>query len=395
MLWDWRFLGYPLKSYAYLLGVAFAAFVGYFVILRLLESRWLSGLREKHPEFYESLVKLARTPLKLLLFTLVFWAAVQIFEPRTISEEVRKLIDGVLVGLVAITVLYFTLRFIDTGVAFFKVRVEQTESKLDDTLLHVARLTLRTFAVIVIALLTLENLGIEIAGLLAGLGIAGLAVALAARPTLENVFGAVTIFLDRPFTIGDAVSLEGFTGKIEAIGLRSTRLRTFDGTLVTLPNSVVANAKIDNWDARPTRRTNFTIGVTYDTSYEKLKRAVEILREVMARHPGTAQYRAYFNSFGDYSLNILVNHWCKYLDYEQYLKCLEEILFEIKKRFEEEGIEFAFPSQTLYLVPEKPFELLSADAFTPERAKALAAHSTVTPEPPSPQAQSPAEPEES
>lgn len=362
MPWDLRVLGYPLQSYAYLLGVAFAAFVGYFVILRLLESRWLSRMRETQPDFYESLVKLTRTPLKLLLFTLVFWAAVQIFQPRTISPEVRQLIDSLLVGLIALTALYFTLRLIDTGVAFFKARVERTESKLDDTLLHVARLTLRTFAVIVIVLLTLENLGIEIAGLLAGLGIAGLAVALAARPTLENIFGAVTLFLDRPFTIGDAVSVEGFTGNIEAIGLRSTRLRTFDGTLVTFPNSLIANAKIDNLDARPTRRTNFTIGVTYDTSYEKLKRAVEILREVMANHPGTAQYRAYFNSYGDFSLNILVHHWCKYLDYEQYLQCIEEMLFEIKRRFEEEGIEFAFPTQTLHLIPERPVEVLTVDA---------------------------------
>ncbi len=384
--------GNPLSDYLTLLGVAFAAFLSYFLILRLLESRWLKRLHEERPEVYESLVKLARLPLKLLLFTLVFWTGLELLVD---NETLREVLGKLLIVLVALTALYLVLRLIDVGVAYFKAHVEKTETKLDDTLLQVARLALRTFAVIVIVLIALDNLGIEIAGLLASLGIAGLAVALAARPTLENVFGAVTIFLDRPFTIGDAVSLEGFTGKIEAIGLRSTRLRTFDGTLVTLPNSVVANAKIDNWDARPTRRTNFTIGVTYDTSYEKLKRAVEILREVMARHPGTAQYRAYFNSFGDYSLNILVNHWCKYLDYEQYLKCLEEILFEIKKRFEEEGIEFAFPSQTLYLVPEKPFELLSADAFTPERAKALAAHSTVTPEPPSPQAQSPAEPEES
>ncbi len=371
-------LGNPLSAYLALLGIAFAAFLGYFFILRLLESRWLKKLQEEQKEFYESLVILTRTPLRLLLLTLVFWAGLQLF---TINPTLKDFLEKILIALIAITALYFTLRLIDTGVAYFKSRVEKTESKLDDTLLYVARLTLRTFAVVVIVLLALDNLGIEIAGLLAGLGIAGLAVALAAQQTLANIFGAITIFLDRPFRIGDAVSMEGFTGKIEAIGLRSTRLRTFDGTLVTLPNSIVANAKIDNWDARPTRRTNFTIGVTYDTSYEKLKRAVEILREVMANHPGTAQYRAYFNSYGDYSLNILVNHWCKYLDYEQYLQCIEEILFEIKKRFEEEGIEFAFPSQTLYVVPEKPFEILASDAIQEDRLRELAARSTVEPKP--------------
>jgi len=354
-----KILGNPISSYLGVLLAAFVAFGGYFLILRLLESRWLQRFREDRKEFYESLVNLARMPLKLLLVTVVFWVGVQVF---TLQEGLKLVLNKALAALVAITALYFTLRLIDVVVAYFKARVEQTVSKLDDTLLHVARITLRTFAVIVIVLLALDNLGMDITSLVAGLGIAGLAVALAAQQTLSNVFGAITLFLDRPFRIGDAVSVEGFTGNIESIGLRSTRLRTFDGTLVTLPNSVIANAKIDNWDARPTRRTNFTIGVTYDTSYEKLQKAVQILREVMAQHPGTANYRAYFNSYGDYSLNILVNHWCKYLDYEQYLKCLEEINFEIKRRFEEEGIEFAFPTQTVYMIPQGPLPDLKQPA---------------------------------
>jgi MscS family membrane protein len=322
--WKIELLGIDFAPFIVLLGATFLSYASYFVILRLLESRLLRSLSEEKREFREALVNLARTPLKLLLFTLVFWIATQIFE---VPEAMQGLVHGLVVVLVGVAVLYFLLRLIDTLIAYFRPKVARTESKMDDNLLHIARVTLRAFTVIVIALVVLQNLKIDITGLVAGLGIAGLAVALAAQETLANIFGAVTLFIDRPFRVGDAVSVEGYTGSIEDIGLRSTRLRTFDGTLVTFPNSVIANAKIDNWDARPTRRTNFTIGVTYDTSYEKLQKAVQILRDVMASHPGTAQHRAYFNSYGDYSLNILVNHWCKYLDYEEYLRCLEEINF--------------------------------------------------------------------
>jgi MscS family membrane protein len=156
--------------------------------------------------------------------------------------------------------------------------------------------------------------------------------------------------VDRPFQIGDELSVGDAAGSIEGIGLRSTRIRTYEGTLVTIPNSAVVNAQINNLQARPTRRTTFTIGVTYDTSSEKLKRAVSILRDVMAEHPGTENSRAHFKSYGESALILDVAHWCKYLDYSKYLACIEEINFEIKRRFEEEGIEMAYPTQTVHLV---------------------------------------------
>jgi MscS family membrane protein len=351
--------GIDLFPFIALLAIIFVTYASYFVILKLLESRLLREVPEEQREFRESLVKLARTPLKLVLFTFVVWIGTQLFE---IPDAIQSLVRALVIILVGVATLYFLLRLIDTLVAYFKPKVARTESKMDDNLLHVARVTMRAFTVIVLVLVVLQNLNIDITGLVAGLGIAGLAVALAAQETLSNIFGAVTIFVDRPFRVGDAVKVEGFTGSIEDIGLRSTRLRTFDGTLVTLPNSVIAKANIDNLSLRPTRRTNFTIGVTYDTSSEKLQRAVEILRDVLGSHPGTAQYRAYFNSYGDFSLNILVQHWCQYLDYEEYLKCIEEINFDIKRRFEDEGIEFAFPSQTLYVIPEKPLEIVSGSS---------------------------------
>lgn len=358
------FLENPIASYLILLSALLAAYVGYLLCMKILESRWLQQATSDQKEFYESVMKLARNPLKLILVTGVTWLGVGIFN---IPAEAEQVIQNLLLALVALTVSYVLLKLTDVLIAYLRPKVAHTGSRLDDQLLPILSKTLKAFIVVVTLLLVIQNWGYNITSLLAGLGLGGLAVALAAQQSLSNVFGAIAILIDRPFQAGDIVNVEGVSGTVESIGFRSTRLRTFDGTLVIFPNSLLANVKVDNWQARPTRRTNFTIGVTYNTGYEKLQQAVQILRDVMNDHPGTAQCRAFFNSYGDYALNILVHHWCKYLDYDEYSRCLEEMNFEIKRRFEEAEIEFAFPTQTLYLRSEEASRGLGALANTSGR----------------------------
>ena len=192
----------------------------------------------------------------------------------------------------------------------------------------------------------------NVASILAGLGIGGLAVALAAKDTLSNIFGSVAIFIDRPFVVGERVVFGEFDGTVEAIGMRSTKIRTLDGTLVSVPNSLVANSAVNNVARRTTIKNLYTIGVTYDTSYDKLEKALEILREIFKNHPSTDNYWVYFKEFGAHSLNILVIHWCKHTNYQEFLQATEEINLQIKRQFEQRAIEFAFPTQTLYLHPE-------------------------------------------
>jgi MscS family membrane protein len=267
-----------------------------------------------------------------------------------LPEAFARIASHLLLALLTATVAFVLVKLVDVFIAFLRPRIAESESRLDDQLLPVLSGSLKAFILVIVGVLILQNSGYNISGLLAGLGLGGLAVALALQPTLANVFAAVTIFVDRPFQIGDELSVGDAAGSIEGIGLRSTRIRTYEGTLVTIPNSAVVNAQINNLQARPTRRTTFTIGVTYDTSSEKLKRAVSILRDVMAEHPGTENSRAHFKSYGESALILDVAHWCKYLDYSKYLACIEEINFEIKRRFEEEGIEMAYPTQTVHLV---------------------------------------------
>ncbi len=278
---------------------------------------------------------------------LVVWGAFRLF---VLPPAIEVAIDRLFLALLTIFILYLLTRVVDLWVTVLKQRAARTESALDDQLVPILGKSIKWFIWIIGALLFLQNvLNYNISSLIAGLGIGGLAIGLAAQDTIANVFGAVMIFVDRPFKVGDAISLAGYEGAVESIGLRSTRIRTWDGTLVTIPNRTVAAANITNLTARPMRRTTFTIGLVYNTSTEQLEHALAILREIMGKHPSTGQYRAYFNQFGDFSLNILVQHWCKFMDYEAYLKAIEEINLEIKRRFETAGLEFAFPTQTIEL----------------------------------------------
>ncbi|MCK4402112.1 mechanosensitive ion channel family protein, partial [bacterium] len=195
----------------------------------------------------------------------------------------------------------------------------------------------------------LDNMHYDIKSILVSMGIGGVAIALAAKDSIANFFGALTIFIDKPFQIGDRVQIEGYDGPVESVGLRSTKIRTLDGTLVTVPNGKVAESIINNIQKRKSIKNMYTIGVTYDTSYEKLEKALDILRNVLKNHASTVKYWVYFKEYADYSLNVLVVHWCKYTKYQEFLQATEEINLEIKKQFEENQIEFAFPTQSIYL----------------------------------------------
>ena len=238
----------------------------------------------------------------------------------------------------------------------------RTHTQLDDQLVPLIRRTLHVFVIIVVLLFIAQNIfHWNIASLLAGLGLGGLAFALAAQDALKNLFGSVTIFADRPFALGDRVKIGQHEGFIEQVGFRSTRLRTFPGHLVTLPNSVVASTAVENVSSRPSIRRVLNATVTYDTPPDKMARAVEIVRDMLqARsdhfppdHPG----RVYFSDFNAASLNIVIYYWFTPPDWWEYNAFSHDFNMELLRRFNDEGIEFAFPTQTLYLKQDSEFTL--------------------------------------
>ena len=169
---------------------------------------------------------------------------------------------------------------------------------------------------------------------------------------MANLFGAVAIFLDKPFHLGDRIKVEGVDGMVESIGLRSTRVRNLDGHHVTIPNKLMGNAIITNITRRPAIKTEMNLGLTCDTPAEKVRRATVLLGEIFRANAKTADLIISFNKFGDSSLNILVVHTWDGTDVKQHFAEMQEMNFQIKQRFEAEKIEMAFPSQTVYLKTE-------------------------------------------
>lgn len=356
-------LGNEIWRYGVILIVIAIAVLIYWIVSRFLNSladRPLSSMAQK---LYQQTTTLTKRPLKFVLLTGIVWMILRLLH---LPEEVRTVGNYILMVLASVAFIYLAIKLVNVIFVYLQVKAEKTKSRLDDQLIPLIGKGVKIFIWIVGVLLVIQNIGINVTGLIAGLGIGGLALALAAQDTLSNLFGATTLFVDHPFCVGDIVRMEGYVGTVETIGMRSTRIRTFDGTLVTIPNKAAATAVIENIDARLQRRTNFQIGVTYDTSYDKLKQALEILRNIMREHPATGQSRAYFNQFGDFSLNILVHHWCIHLEFEKYLQTLEEINLEIKRQFDEADIEFAFPTQTIHLPAAERLSNAAIEWSSPE-----------------------------
>ena len=213
-------------------------------------------------------------------------------------------------------------------------------------------------------LVTSQNLGMNVTGLLASLSIGGLAVGLAAQDTLSNLFGAVAIFADKPFRVGDRILLDSIDGTVEAIGLRSTRVRNQDGYLVSIPNKNMAGANIVNVSKRPNIKTVMNIGLTYDTPSPHIERAMHIIEQIYRPHPKTADLLVSFNKFESSSLNILVVHWWNSTDFKEYLLGFQKLNLELKRQFDEMGINFAFPSQTVYLRQDSQWRVADANGET-------------------------------
>ena len=261
----------------------------------------------------------------------------------------------------AFAVLWFIYRLVDVIDARIRSWVATTESTIDDIVAPLVGKTLRIFIIIIGGIIILQNLtGLKIGPRLASLGIGGLAVALAARDSIANFFGTLTILFDKPFQVGERIVIDNYDGVVESVGFRSSRIRTLTGHLVSIPNEKVVNSTSENIARRPFIRWLTNIGIPYDTSPEKAEQAVQIIRETLENHEGMKEEfppRVYFNGFNDWSLNILVIAWYHPPNYWDYQAWLQKTCLEIMRRFEAEGIDFAFPTQTVYVANDDKRQL--------------------------------------
>jgi MscS family membrane protein len=265
----------------------------------------------------------------------------------------QLILSNGLIIVMACSVTYVILKIIDLLLGVWREKIVSVQDKaFAEQLFPLLRKTAKIGIVIAATLITAENLHVEIKSLLAGLSVGGLALGLAAQDTVANLFGAVAIFLDKPFHIGDRIKVETVDGTVEGIGLRSTRIRNLEGHHVTVPNKLMGNAIITNITRRPMIKTEMNLGLTYDTPTEKVKRATVILEEIFRANPKTADLIISFNKFADSALNIFVVHVWNGTDAKTHFAEMQAINLAIKQQFDAEKIEFAFPSQTVYLKTE-------------------------------------------
>jgi MscS family membrane protein len=233
-------------------------------------------------------------------------------------------------------------------------------SKLDDMLVPIVTASLR-LTVVVLALVQIATIlsNKPVTSVIAGLGVGGLAVGLAAQDTIKNFFGSLMIFSDRPFELGEEIKVGDIGGKVEAVGFRSTRLRTDDGFLVTIPNGDLAGKTIVNISKRNNLGRQFNLGLAQDLAPEKIERAVAIVREVLLDHEGSqtgSPPRVFFNEFAPNALNLSVAYWYYPPDWWRFVAFNERVNFEILRRFAAEGIALASAAQTLRIEQSGPGE---------------------------------------
>jgi len=360
-LQHWMLLGIPASRWLAAILILFVTVVGRQWLLTLFERITRGIAARTETQLDNLLLEAAEKPAGWLLYTLGILSTLHVLAPPVDVFPLMPLVDRVGRVLTLTISAWFLWRLIDGLAAYLRARAAQTESSLDDQLVPFVSKTLKIFTVITAVLVVAQNLGYSISGLIASLGIGGIAVAMAARDTIANVFGSIMILVDRPFSIGDWIKTADFQGVVEEIGFRSTRIRTFEQTLVNVPNSLLANMVVDNVDARSKRRIKMRIGLTYSTTPEKMQQAIDGIEAILNQHPGVDQQfkMVKFDDFADSSLSIFLYYFSASKDWATYLQVRQEVNMQIMQLLESLDLDFAFPSRSIYLETPEPSAPLS------------------------------------
>jgi small-conductance mechanosensitive channel len=326
-------------------GVAFAVAFSVLYFLRRLVTRRFAGVARRTTNAFDDLaLQLAhRTRIYFLL------AVALIIGARFI--ELRPRINELLDKVVALVVLLQAARWATGVVAFYVGRhIEQRRGTADAANAWAARMigfgaNVAVWAIILVAVL--DNLGFDVTTLVTGLGIGGIAVALAVQNVLGDIFAALAIVLDKPFVVGDFITVDNFSGTVEQIGLKTTRLRSLSGEQIIFANAELLKGRIRNYKRLYERRNVFTLDVTYDTPRDVLARIPAMIREIVEAQTPVRFDRSHFSAYTDSALRFETVYYVLDPDYNRHMDIQQAILLAVLERFEREGIEFAFPTRTV------------------------------------------------
>jgi small-conductance mechanosensitive channel len=331
--------------------VAFAVSCGCAVLVLLLR-RLARGQYARFAATDQN--ELLEVPLQVISKTAALFAWIVALVAGLSTLELPTKLDRVLVSALTIALFVQLGLWVTTaGVALLERR---RRSALENDRAAVGSLGIIGFVLRVavwafVLLLTLDNLGIDVTALVAGLGVGGIAVALAVQNVLQDLFASLSITLDKPFVIGDFLILGDFMGSVEHIGIKSVRLRSLSGEQIILANTDLLKSRVRNYGRMSERRVVFTLGVTYETPRERLRKIPESIRAIVEAEEGTRFDRSHFAKYADFSLDFETVYYVLSADYNRYMDIQQRINFAIHEAFERDAIEFAYPTRKLWLAP--------------------------------------------
>lgn len=353
--------------------VLFALILIFGLLLKRVFSKLLSKLLFKlfgrfgHQTDPKVFVALLIRPIGLLLFLSILYLAInqlsyplhEVIFTREITVDkvvshfevtVIHMIDKIFLFFFIVALFWILLRIIDFVAHVFMYKASLTESKSDDQMVPFAKELSKILTIILGVFVVMGAVfDLNVATIIAGLGIGGIAVALAAQDTLQNLLGSFTIFADKPFVVGDLVKVDKYEGTVEKVGFRSTLLRTLDKTMVIIPNKKMTDSPVENLTLRNLRRMKFNVALKYDTPAATMLKICKEIEEYVNQHHATSNDTlATFDSFGDFSLNLQVLYFIEIVDYNEYMRIREEVNYRIMQIVKDNGATFAYPTQTVY-----------------------------------------------
>ena len=350
----WLVLGNTVLAWL-VFAITLAVVIGVLLLVKRVLLGRLAGLAKRtRSDTDDALIELLTRTRSFILLSIALSIAV-----RTLTLSERAEAYAIRIGYAALfiqfglwgagLVTYFTNRYV--------ARREGAEADTAMTI-RAAAFMARVVLWTLIVLLTLQNVfEVNITALITGLGIGGIAIALAVQNILGDLFGAVSIVLDKPFVVGDFIIVDNYLGTVEYVGLKTTRLRSLSGEQIVFSNGDLLKSRIRNYKRMYERRIVFTVGVTYDTPREKLAAIPGWIRAIVEAQPDAKFDRSHFFSFGDSALNFETVYLVKKPDYNVYMDIQQAINLELMRKFEAEGIEFAFPTRTIHVAGGLPAEV--------------------------------------
>lgn len=338
-----EFGGNTIKTYLISLIIFLVGLVLIFIFRKIILARLEKWAKKTESEFDDFLINRIEKLIVPIFYFLAFYLAL---EALKFSAEVQKIINVIYIIIVTYLVVRFIAVLVNYAIYSYWKRKEGEEAAKN--LRGVSSLiNLIVYSIGLIFLL--ENLGLKISTVVAGLGIGGIAVALAAQTILGDLFNYFVIFFDKPFQVGDFIMIDNKLGSIEKIGVKTTRIKSLSGEQLVFSNTDLTNSRIHNFKKMERRRVAFTIGVIYQTKLEQLQIIPEIIKNIIQSHDDVQFDRAHFSNYGNFSLNFETVYYVIGADYNKYMDIQQSINLKIYDEFSKRGIEFAYPTQTVFL----------------------------------------------